>query len=204
MAFQSVPNTIELTFHCICNSEPVVNTFYFLAPAGYEESSVQALAEEGWAWWATEMPAKMPVAFYLNQAIARGLENENDSVYTYEDSDVFGTIASNPTPSNVAYCVSRRSAYTGRSARGRVFIGPLAVSVLQADENLVTSVWSGNLVDSLNTLRTTIHGILTLTEVIVSRYANKARRTVGVTFPVVNYVATDLRVDSQRARLPND
>jgi hypothetical protein len=153
-------------------------------------------------WWVAEMADGMPVAFFLHTVTARGLEFQNDIEYTYAPGNAFGTVASNPCPSNVAYAVSRRSGLTGRSARGRVFIGPMAVASLQTDENLVLAVWSQGTVDALNEIKT-LPRILAqnLEEVIVSRFNNNAPRATGITFPVTTYVATDLRVDSQRGRL---
>jgi hypothetical protein len=78
----------------------------------------------------------------------------------------------------------------------------MAVASLQADENLVLAVWSQGTVDALNEIKT-LPRILAqnLEEVIVSRFNNNAPRATGITFPVTTYVATDLRVDSQRGRL---
>jgi len=202
MPFQSVPNTIEVTTHGVCNSQPVVNTFYFATLANYSAQEVEDIAVAVWDWWAADMNDIYPIAFLLSSVKARGLENENDFEFVHAPGTIAGTIASNPTPSNVCFCVSRRSALTGRSARGRVYIGPIAIGSLQTDENLVSSTWAASLVTALNLLHTTVGPTLSMEEVIVSRYNAGAQRAVGVTFDVVNYTNVDLRVDSQRGRLP--
>ena len=125
MAFQSVPDTIGVVVRITCNNQPITNTYYVEKPGGYTSTDVLTAAVTAYEWWELQMAPLMPVAAFMTGVEARGLALENDTVVEYAPANVFGTVASNPLPSNVAFCVKRTSAFSGRSARGRVYIAPL-------------------------------------------------------------------------------
>jgi hypothetical protein len=153
--------------------------------------------------WAGLITPHMPIAYILNGATGRGLEFQNDVEYEHTPGAVAGQSATNPTPSNVCIAIKRSSSFTGRSARGRVYVGPIPVGHLQTDENFVGATWVANIIAGLQDMRDDMSAI-GWQEVIVSRYSNNVKRAVGVTFAVVNYDNVDLRVDSRRDRLPGN
>lgn len=201
MAFQSVPETAEVVINAICNNQAVTNTFYARKPGGYTLSDVEALAQAAHAVYSADMLDVMAIAYILNGATARGLEFENDVEFEYLPGVEAGVVASNPLPNNCVFCVKRSSAFTGRSARGRVFIGGLTQSQLGTDENFLLSSVAASIVTALNGMRTAFSAA-GWTEVIVSRYHAGVKRSFGVTFTVIGYNNVDLRIDSQRNRLP--
>ncbi len=201
MAFQSVPETFELIVQYVCNNVQMVNTFYASKSGGYNSSDLSDACEVMFDLWEGEMLPQFPVAYILTSVAARGLEDENDIEALYNPTDVGGSVGSNPTPNNVAFVVSRRSGLTGRSARGRVYLGPLPQANLQTDENFYSATQAALMVDGLNTIKVNL-AVIGLTEVIVSRYSDGVKRATGVTFAVSEYAFTDLRVDSRRDRLP--
>jgi hypothetical protein len=104
-------------------------------------------------------------------------------------------------PLNVTLAIKRISGLTGRSARGRIFWSVIPISGMQLDRNYVTQAWRDDAVAACNGLSVLGIGAGWL-PVIVSRFSGGAKRPTGVTFPLTAYTTTDLRVDSQRNRLP--
>jgi hypothetical protein len=130
------------------------------------------------------------------------LENINDYEAQNGDGTGNGAVVANPVPANVTKAISRRSALTGRSARGRVFVPGLPDSYIGANENFFSNAPIDLVVDALNEVNTYM-GMADFGEVIVSRFSEGVQRPVGVIFNVSEYVATNYRVDTRRDRLPD-
>ena len=201
MVFQSVPETAEVVMRMVCNNAPVTNTFYARKTGGYDLTSLTTLVVAVYTNFITSILPYLPIALLCDGATGRGLQFINDVEYVHSPGVVAGAAATNPTPSNVALAFKRTSGLTGRSARGRVYIGPLPTGALTTDENYVSSAVAANLLGGLDEMRIEIAAQGWI-EVIVSRYTGGTKRPTGVTFPVVDYSYSNLRVDSRRDRLP--
>lgn len=199
MAFQSVPGVAEAVVVMTCNGATITNTFYFFQ-AGYTQATIQDLADEVDGWVDVEYLPLLSSQLTYVEVNCRGLEDINDLEASSNTNAGVGGDGDAPLPNNVALAVARKTGLTGRSARGRVFV-PLNVGDLDTNENFVTNTAATNYVDALNAL-----GVLTTAidweEVVVSRFTLGAARPFGITFSPVTYSVTDLRVDSQRGRLP--
>jgi len=201
MAFQSVPETAEIAVRYVINGILCINTFYARRSGGYSLGQLTALASTVDAWVHADWKGFISNQAAYNNTIVRGLENENDFEVIDDTNSGVGASASAPMPNNVCLAIKRLSGLTGRSARGRVYCTLLAADV-STDENRVGSTSASNRVTALNALTADIAGI-GWTEVIVSRFSGGVKRAAGVTFPVVAYQSTDLRIDTQRRRLPS-
>jgi len=102
-------------------------------------------------------------------------------------------------PSNVTWVATLRSAFTGRSARGRFYTMPFTDLGL-ASINAVTSTFATAIIAFLEDVqaRVTTNG---WEMVVVSRFHNKTPRDPGIFFPITDIVARNLLTDSQRGRL---
>lgn len=202
MAFQRVPETAEVAVVYLSNLVNVQNTFYGRKVGGYSLADLELLAE-GMDTWVDEI-VKPIISNQINyvRVDVRGLDNENDLEATNADSAGAGGLAQNPNPNSVSFAVSRRSGFTGRSARGRIYWLPPTVNQLTSNENFILPTPAGAITDALNLVRT-VMGALDFTEVIVSRYTGGEKRAEAVTFEVVEYTATDFRLDSRRDRMPS-
>jgi hypothetical protein len=105
-------------------------------------------------------------------------------------------------PQNVAYAIRLATGLTGRSYRGRVYVGGL-----NGDQASGTTVGVINtaardaILTAYNTLMTSLaSGGHTLC--VVSYRTGKAWRAAGVATTVQTITAADLNLDSQRRRLP--
>lgn len=199
MAFQSVPGAAEAVVVMTCNGETITNTFYGHRDDPYDQGDVDALAEQVDDWVGTEyLPLLSSTLTYVETNV-RGLEDINDFFGSADAESGVGGIAIAPFPNSVTIAISRRSGFTGRSARGRVYI-PLHTSVVDTNENFMNATAAAEFVSAFGALGAyfTIAG---WDNVIVSRYANGVARAAGVVFDITQWAFADLELDTQRRRM---
>lgn len=200
MAFIPVPNTVQAEVRMSLANQQIENVLYFSKAGGFDGSSLDALGIMLRDWWGGQYAYNLSNQISLREIYIIGLNSATDITHTTVPS---GTIAGqNPSPAlpnNVAFCVSFRTQYRGRSFRGRNYVAGLpeaGVTLSNVEPNYVQQ-----LVSAYNTLITDAANI-NWEWVVVSRYANKAPRTEGVTSAILSAVAVDSVIDSQRRRLP--
>lgn len=152
------------------------------------------------SWWEDTVAPIMPSALSFNEIHIRGLSVINDIEYTVATSTQGqGVLSGAALPNNATFCISFRSAFTGRSARGRAYVPAVvrnAVTQNELDSGSVESYRS--MYEALFDLA---HGA-DFRHVILSRVASGVKRDEAVPFTVINYLAVDNIIDSQRRRLP--
>lgn len=101
---------------------------------------------------------------------------------------------------NAAMCVSLRTSFTGRSFRGRMFIGGLGQAGLQDAQNFTPTYVAAvagvveDFITALNTINQTL--------VVVSNYALGVVRVIALATEIISIIV-DTKVDSQRRRTAN-
>lgn len=204
MAFQAVPDTAQIDMVYTLNGEPAQNSFYARLQGGYGLADLQALADVIDAVFLTTFVTEQPAESIYLRTDVRGLASENDLVATQNAGTGAGTHPSSALPNNVTFSIKKSSPFTGRSARGRTFwIGVPNNEVLGTDDNLVTQTWADQVVADIDFVRTQTETVGVWEAVLVSRFANGAKRAMGVTFPWVTTSAVNLVVDTNRGRLPS-
>lgn len=199
MAFQSVPETAQITVVFTTNGQNMVNTFYARKTGGYAALDIQDLATAVDDWVLVHLrPILGSETMYVRTEV-RGLENEEDFFSESANGSGLGGVTSASVPNQVCLAMKRVSGLTGRSARGRVYV-PIYEAVLSTNENAVLTSFADDLRDVLDLLRGLIL-VIEWVEVIVSRWNEGVKRTSGITFPVTGYTYTDTTVDTQRGRL---
>lgn len=202
MAFQPVANAATAFVQCTCNGVNVGFTLNFFRAAGYVQADLDNLASAVDQWMGTEMlPLLSNNLTYVGTEV-RGLENEEDLTSFDDDSTGAGGVVADPSPNNVTFCVKRLSGFTGRSARGRVYLPGIPRTFLDGvNENFVTSAAAANWVDALLAVLSYVitHGWI---EIIISRWNEGMKRSEGVSFGITDWTNSDLRVDTMRRRLP--
>lgn len=201
MTFQPVPNTVLLEFRFITGTTPWINTVYAQNPLGYDAESLDTLLD------AVESSAENGVITILatdtayTGVTATGLNTAFDISGSRSPAvPVPGETAGNSVPINAAFCVQFNAGLTGRSTRNRNYVGGIPESVV--NEKSVNATFANNLVAGYDGLKAAIFSA-GWTQVIVSRYALGVKRVVAETWPVVNILYTDLRIDTRRSRLNN-
>ncbi len=202
MAFQAVPNTVEINMIFTQNGITAQNVFYAERGGGYILSHLEDLAAAIDAQWQGTWRDQQPDEVTYLRTEVRGLAVENDLIAIDSTSTNNGTHVGDAMPNNVTFAVKKLSGLTGRSARGRTYwIGVPRTELLAADENEVEPAYVAEMITSVDSIRTAIGGVSTWEAVLVSRFSNGAARAEGKTFPWVDTVSVNNRIDTQRGRL---
>jgi len=203
MAFQSVPETVEIDHIFTLHGVTVQNVHYARLPGGYAQADLQTMAGQidgiFPATWVTEVDSDVT---YVRTEV-RGLEFENDLTAQDATSTGPGTHVGSSLPNNVTFAIKKSSGLTGRSARGRTFwIGVPSNETEPTDENFLLAAYAALIVADVDFVRISINALASWEAVLVSRFSGGAKRAVGVTFPWLSTSNVDLRVDTNRSRLP--
>lgn len=199
MAFQSAPNMAEAVIQGSMGGKAVYNILNFQKPGGYDETDILALATLVDLWWGTDLVPLLNVGYAYVQTLARGLENLNDYEATVSDTAGSGTVTGGPAGNNAALCLTHRSGLTGRSARGRTYIGGIPASVMLS-ATTVTTTFVNDIVNAFDNILSVASAAGWVFSVL-SRYSGGAPRTTAVHFPIVSIEARNNEIDSQRGRL---
>lgn len=204
MAFQPVPDTVEVDVIYTMNAEIVQNSFYASLAGGYAIADLDLLAAAvGVAIVASWLPQQNADALYLRTEV-RGLAFENDIVAEDSVGNGPGLLGGVPLPNNVTFAVKKASGFTGRSARGRTYWIGMPQNKLQiANENLVIAAYVTSVVAAVDAIRVAINAATSWSPVLVSRFADGVKRTTGITFPWIGTSNVNSVVDTLRGRLPD-
>lgn len=200
MAFQSVPDTVEVVIRGVRAGEEIINTFFGKKEGGYVQADLDALAVAVDAWVGTTWLTLMPNDYTYLGTVVRGLANAIDLIAENGDSTGAGSYGSAGAPLNVTLSVKRRSAFTGRGARGRVFLPGIPTSAIAAP-GFVSSGFAEAAATILTGFKDVMDSV-DFVEVIVHRVAAGVPLATAVVFTVVEYVVVNNAIDSMRRRLP--
>jgi len=200
MPFQPVLNCVEIIVAATCGGQEMINTFYAKKGGAYNLSDLAGLAAVVDAWVVASFRPLHASNWHYDRTTVRGLNESIDLEVTDSSGAGYGARADASMPNNVALAVKRASAFTGRGARGRIFVGGIAPSDL-VETNTIRDAYVTSLEAALNALRTVIAGV-DWTEVIVHRVAAGTPLPIAIAFTVLEYVIVDKTLDSMRRRLP--
>lgn len=200
MTFVPVPATVQLRVQQTYLDIPIETTMYFRAgEVAFNAAAALALATAVRDAWATNMMPNLNTNCLIRQVAALDMSSATGfSVVSSLVTPVAGGRAGTPTPGNVAFVLTKRTANRGRSFRGRAYIGGL--DELDTDGNNLLQSRASAILTSYNAVVTAGLGP-GWQHVVVSRVANGAPRVTGVATPVAAVEVRDLRLDSQRGRL---
>jgi len=200
MTFVPAPDCAEAVIQATYGGVNIANVINFKKFGGYDQTAIDALA------------ALVDVAVgdaYLG-LLSNGVAYSGTTVRGLSDiidlsgfNDAFagpGELATAGLPANVTLCITLRTGFTGRSARGRFFAMPTVADQLSTPDAFV-STFGTQLVSFLTDLKAAAL-VLGWTMVIVSRFSNGVPRGTAIATPVTNIVARNNLTDSQRHRLP--
>ena len=207
MPFVPVPNTVMVEVRCELDGQQIENTLYFSKPDGWNAETGIALGGDILTWWTTLMSVPLADAVNLVEIYVTDLSSATGFAVS-QPAPVpapSGDVALPAGPNQNALCVSFKTAFRGRSFRGRNYVSGYAredvssndLSVTRTAETLaaynglfpIANAWGGDWV-------------------VVSRYSGKlpngdpAPRVTGIATPITAVVAVDRTIDSQRRRTP--
>lgn len=195
-----VPHGIKVEYNATQNGVPVVNRFYVTqtTPVGsgdLDDVIVAALAHFN------QFKAFCHPSYTLQNITATDVSVANgiQTILPLTTGNV-GTASGAPAAANAALVASLRTDFTGRSFRGRFYLGGLAQAIFTNAQNVSVSTagdWASMWSDFITAL-TAINKTL----VVVSRFAEGVARVTNLATEVISIIV-DTKVDSQRRRTAN-
>lgn len=200
MAFQSAPDCAEAVVRNTLSGQQVNNVFNFRKAGGYTLTDLQQLADDVSAWWAASVMPNLCVSLIYTGCLVRGLEFEADQEAVAGIGTTPGSVSGIVAANNVAFVMTHRTGFTGRSSRGRTFLGGLAANDFDSSDSLnATRVGLLNVAFEPLTDFPALNG---WEFVVLSRFHNGAKRLTATALAVTFTEARNRFTDSQRGRLP--
>jgi len=201
MAFVPVPRTVKGVIEWSQNGVPIVNVFH--VDVGHSpvvgDCVTFGLALVDW-WEGTLSPNMHNSMIFQNVtctdiSVANGVQDINTSTTV-----ATGAASGTPMAGQAACVVSQRTPFTGRSFRGRTYIGGLTAAF-----GLNAQVFTGASVAAVASWYTTLQGLLnavSFTLGVVSTVSGGVNRIIGI-ITEITAIVVDNKIDTQRRRSAN-
>jgi len=197
--FIPVPQTARFELIVDWNQQRMENVYHVHRPStSWDATSLTSMAAILKAWWDASLKGQVSNAANLVEIIATDFTTPNSARVEYTTGlPIAGTNAGAALPANVTAAISWRTAFRGRSFRGRTFhvgfTGTMIVgsAVAGASQTALQTAYNALMV-AVNSADTQL--------VVVSRFAASLPRIAGISTPITA-VTVDGNVDSQRRRL---
>lgn len=202
MPFVPAPNIVQVEMRALFDGQQVENRIYvdvFHAPTVADMTAIAGAVSNAII---TEWLPILPNSVRFTEMFMRSMHVQNGPQATFPFPGVTGQgqVLIGALPNNVSLCVSLRSNFAGRSARGRLYWIALYESVVTL--NTVDAAHVTAITEAVRQLDVNITS-LGFQWMIVSFISNGVPRPGGpVYFEVNDVLVVDPVVDSQRRRLP--
>jgi hypothetical protein len=200
MAFVPIPDGVEVLLQGTLAGEACNNTLYYTQSGGWGVTEMQSLADAIDVIWGAFVAAHMYQDYNYVQTVVTDKRTDTALQAFASTHASAGGITGAPVPNNVALSVKRQSAFTGRSARGRVYV-PVGAEANLASTNVVSSAWAAFVTAAFTAMDAAAQDIDWI-GVIVSRVHDGVPLTTAVAYTIVEWIVVDLVIDSMRRRLP--
>lgn len=195
-----VPNGIKVEMNYLQNGIPVVNRFYVTMTGAPSSGDLDDVIIATLAFY-NDIKAYQNVSCVLQNITATDVHvaNGTQTILPLTTANV-GTQPGAAAAANAAMCVSLRTNFTGRSFRGRFYLGGLGQGNLDNAQNFAAVNAAGvatifeDFIDALNTINMVL--------VVVSNFAAGVERVVALATEIIAIIV-DTKVDSQRRRTAN-
>lgn len=199
MAFQPAPDTAEAVMNYEAAGVPIVNVMNFEKVGGYDQVAIDLLAAVvDAAIDAYLIPLINSGVTYLFTHV-RGLASAIDLEADDATSTQPGSAAGGALPSQQSYAVKLGTGFTGRSARGRIYMPPTS-DANQNGVRQVSTTYSDNAVDAIADL---IEDCATAgwNAVVLSRQSGGVLLPTAVGRVITDVIGANLNIDTQRRRV---
>jgi hypothetical protein len=200
MAFQPVPNVYAIHQRATLHAQQIENIHY-LEGTGGVALDVADIANKAHEAWIAHMLPPLSDEYILRETYVVDLTEEiAPTAQKVTTPNPNGGDVAEALPGSIALCLSLRTAFRGRSARGRQYISGLPTTY--QNNNSITQLGSQAIVDGFNQYWSELTtNVVDSQLVIVSRVQNKVVLPQGITYAVNAVIVTDNHIDSQRRRL---
>lgn len=200
MAFQAVPQGVETVIKMTQNSVPYILTFHTDTGHAVTVTDLDDINSIFDGWITASLAALMFNGTLIHEIVSTDLSVAAGAQRSIVPTTTAGLAGGGAAAGNAALVVSLRTGFTGRSFRGRNYLGGLTQTV----QNTATTVTAGyavavaaawqDLIDALN--------LASFVLSVLSRYTGGALRVVGLLTEIVT-VIVNTTLDSQRRRTAN-
>lgn len=200
MTLGIVPNGIKVEMNGFQNGIPVVNRFFVTKSTAPTSGDLDDVIVETLAFF-NNIKNAMHVSYALANITATDVHVANGTQTILPlTTDNTGVATSAAAAANAAVCISLRTAQTGRSFRGRFYLGALSNANL-VDAQTFSSTAAASLAGWFEDFITALDAI-GATLVVVSNYSNKVVRAIALATEIISIIV-DTKIDSQRRRTAN-
>lgn len=204
MAFQAVPDTVEVAIVGTLAGELCINKLYVHADAGVTSDLCDdvALFTDDWvaATWLDFVGSK----YTFTRVVARDLTTEAsfESVSNV-NTGATGAGGSDTAPNNRTFAVHRKTPFSGKKQKSRIYV-PSIPNAATTDANHISGASADEFVDALLVWDGIVESYVgtDLQHGYAIRVRNGAPLSPGVFEPTTGWSYTDLILDSMRRRLP--
>lgn len=200
MPFISVPQTIQANLRLTYDGQEVENVLHFRTPAAVTPADLAAVAEGVEDWWVTELAPQVPNSVVYREVYAVDLTTATGGVFTASGANgTTGARTVDALPNNCTIVCTLRTAFRGRSFRGRIYHIGIARDTV-TDNTMGASDLAALSASYAELMNSASFGGCVLA--VASRYAANAPRVIGISTEVIDTLFADATIDSQRRRLP--
>jgi len=201
MPFIATPNGVRVTFEATQNGVPVVNGYHVDAGTSPTVEILQDITDIFHQWWVDDVRGGLHESYVLEAIVATDISEEDgiQTVTTYI-TDNTGVVTGDPMAANAALVMSWRTAQTGRSFRGRTYVGGLPQAPLTDAQHVDISYAGGFVTAGVNLIEVLETAGYVLS--VLSTIANGVQRVAGLLTQILS-VVVDTKIDSQRRRTAN-
>lgn len=200
MAFIRLPLGVRVAVEFDWNGEVVLNVHHVILDGPITLVNITMVANTIGAWAIDHLLPNMSTTTSLTGVTATSLDVPNGEQYHADISPPEpGAVGGESMPNNVAIVCAFYTAKTGRSYRGRAYVPGMAE--LYVNGNFLDGAVAASVAAAYAELQADL-AIINGTLVVASFETAGAPRAEGIGTPVESF-AVNLRVDTQRRRLPN-
>lgn len=200
MVFQPAPHGVEVVLKMTQNGIPAVNVWNVDTGAAVTLSDLNALATLFDGWITSDYAPLIVASVNFDSLVVTDISVANGQQVIITPTTTTGGAGGTEQAANAAYVASLRTAFTGKSFRGRTYMPGLGTTMLVDAHNVsgahaaAVNVAFVNLINLLITAGDTL--------VVLSRYAAGVLRVTALLTEIIS-VITDTKIDSQRRRTAN-
>lgn len=204
MAFQPALGTAGIVVRQSLDGQQIENTLYVNhGETAWLTDDLATLATTIETWFLDNILTHLATELTYRETVATDLTVEGGAqAVSATGAGSAGGASGGSAPGNVALCLSIRTGLSGRSNRGRNYVGGVPLSQITGT-NTFASGWVDALIAgyaALGAALLEVDGSWVWS--VLSRVHDRATRTTALAIPATNVLAVDLTVDSQRRRLP--
>jgi len=201
MAFIPVPRGMKIVIEAVQNGVPIVNVMHVQSAAAITPTDLADAGEVVADWVSSDLTLYLHNTVTVQQIVVTDVSVANGEQYIRPmTSGNVGQNAGTAAAANAAICISFRTAKTGRSFRGRFYLGGFPTSFQTDAHNVAAGVatdLSASFTDLIDVLNVAGYVL-----VVVSKFAAGAARLTALATEIVSII-TNTKIDSQRRRTAN-